>query len=87
MREPLIDYSLTEREDPGASEPLFRFDSGPRSSGAEYQYSVEQALRFRRPVAVLIDEAQHLAKVSSGRRLVDQLDVIKSMANLHLLPT
>jgi hypothetical protein len=30
---------------------------------------------------VLIDEAQHLAKVSSGRKLLDQLDVIKSIAN------
>src|SRR5206468_3744718 len=28
-----------------------------------------------------IDEAQHLAKITSGRRLLDQLDVIKSIAN------
>ena len=52
-----------------------------RSSGAEYRYAVEQALRLRRPAAVMIDEAQHLAKVASGRRLLDQLDVIKSVAN------
>jgi hypothetical protein len=32
-------------------------------------------------VAVLIDEAQHLARMGSGRRLSDQLDVIKSLAN------
>jgi hypothetical protein len=38
-------------------------------------------LRFRRPAAVMIDEAQHLGKVASGRRLLDQLDVIKSIAN------
>ena len=29
----------------------------------------------------MIDEAQHLAKIASGRRLLDQLDVIKSIAN------
>jgi hypothetical protein len=29
----------------------------------------------------MIDEAQHLGKVASGRRLLDQLDVIKSIAN------
>lgn len=29
----------------------------------------------------MIDEAQHLAKMASGRRLLDQLDVIKSIAN------
>ncbi len=29
----------------------------------------------------MIDEAQHLAKMASGRRLLDQLDVIKSLAS------
>ena len=29
----------------------------------------------------MIDEAQHLGKIASGRRLLDQLDVIKSIAN------
>jgi hypothetical protein len=29
----------------------------------------------------MIDEAQHLGKIPSGRRLLDQLDVIKSIAN------
>jgi hypothetical protein len=42
---------------------------------------VEQALRYRSPVAVFIDEAQHLARIASGRKLSDQLDVIKSIAN------
>jgi energy-coupling factor transporter ATP-binding protein EcfA2 len=61
----------------------------PRSSGSEYRCAFEQALRYRRPAAVMIDEAQHLAKVASGRRLLDQLDVIKSIANrtntIHVL--
>jgi hypothetical protein len=82
MRERLIDYKLDRKGRPrGANESLFRFDPATRSSGAEYQYAVEHALRYRRPAAVLIDEAQHLAKMSSGRRLLDQLDVIKSIAN------
>lgn len=34
----------------------------------------------------MIDEAQHLAKMSSGRRLLDQLDVIKSIANCTATP-
>jgi hypothetical protein len=42
---------------------------------------VEQALRYRRPRAVLIDEAQHLFALASGRRLEDQLNVLKSLAN------
>ena len=52
-----------------------------KSTGADYRYAVEQALRARRPAAVLIDEAQDLAKMASGRRLLDQLDVLKSLAN------
>jgi hypothetical protein len=44
-------------------------------------YAVEQALRYRRPPVVFVDEAQHLARIPSGRRLSDQLDVIKSIAN------
>jgi hypothetical protein len=47
----------------------------------ELSYAAEQALRYRHPSVVLIDEAQHLARIASGRRLSDQLDVIKSIAN------
>jgi hypothetical protein len=87
MREPLIDYKLDRRgKSWGLGRPAFPFDPSPRSSGAEYQHTVEQALRHRRPAAVLIDEAQHLAKVTSGRRLLDQLDVIKSIANCTGIP-
>lgn len=86
-REPLIDYKLDRN---GASRrrgtSAFPFECGQRASGSEYQYSVEQAIRFRRPQVVLIDEAQHLTKMSSGRRLVDQLDVIKSIANHAATP-
>jgi hypothetical protein len=53
----------------------------PRAAGAEFHHAAEQAIRFRRPVAVLLDEAQHLARIGSGRRLSEQLDVIKSIAN------
>jgi energy-coupling factor transporter ATP-binding protein EcfA2 len=48
---------------------------------AELGFAVEQALRYRRPPVVFVDEAQHLARIASGRRLLDQLDVIKSIAN------
>jgi len=32
-----------------------------KAAGLEYRHALEQALRFRRPSAVLLDEAQHLA--------------------------
>jgi energy-coupling factor transporter ATP-binding protein EcfA2 len=75
MNEPLIEDKLNgERNIKG------QFTSAPRAS-FELQYAVEQALRHRRPSAVFLDEAQHLGRIASGRRLADQLDVIKSMAS------
>jgi hypothetical protein len=76
MNEPLIEY----KQDFQAGF-LMRSPARPKPTTGEYRYGVEQALRFRRPSAVMIDEAQHLAKIGSGRRLLDQLDVIKSIAN------
>jgi hypothetical protein len=61
--------------------PTFVKTGRRTESTARYRYAVEQALRHRRPGAVIIDEAQHFTRLSSGRRLLDQLDVIKSMAN------
>ncbi len=49
--------------------------------GRDLGYAAELALRHRRPPVVFVDEAQHLARIASGRRLSDQLDVIKSIAN------
>jgi hypothetical protein len=49
---------------------------------AEWRMAVERALHYRRPRAILIDEAQHMAKMAAGRRLQDQLDCLKSLASL-----
>jgi energy-coupling factor transporter ATP-binding protein EcfA2 len=81
LDEPLVDRKLNRQVDTASVEPTMRFMPTCRAVGTEYRYAVEQAIRYRRPVAVMIDEAQHLGKISSGRRLLDQLDVIKSIAN------
>ena len=84
MNEPLIEYKQDLQ-----TGFVMRSPPRPNPTTGEYRYGVEQALRFRRPTAVMIDEAQHLAKIASGRRLLDQLDVIKSIANqtqtIHVL--
>src|SRR5271157_855157 len=77
MNEPLIDQ---KRKMEGCDADV-HFMPAIKAHGEQYHYAVEQALRYRRPRAVLVDEAQHLAKMASGRRLLDQLDVIKSIAN------
>jgi hypothetical protein len=79
MDEPLVDYK--QRLPLSSAASGVRFTRCPSVHEEEYHHAVEQALRFRRPAAVLLDEAQHLAKMASGRRLQDQLDVIKSIAN------
>lgn len=81
LDEPLIDYKVNRPEEGRCAQASARFMPPSRAVGADYRYAVEQAIRHRRPVAVMIDEAQHLGKIGSGRRLLDQLDVIKSMAN------
>lgn len=62
---------------------------GPNVVVTELRSALEQALAHRRPLAVLVDEAQHLKKMASGRRVLDQMDTIKSLANttqtLHIL--
>lgn len=73
MNEPLV-HSKTCRASEGSHTPVIPGDT-------ELSYAAEQALRYRRPAVVFIDEAQHLARIASGRRLSDQLDVIKSVAN------
>ena len=54
---------------------------GPRAPAGELRHALESAILHRRPVAVLVDEAQHVTRIASGRKLADQLEVIKSLAN------
>ncbi len=43
---------------------------------------LEKCLYHRRPRAFIVDEAQHIKKMASGRRLLDQMDTLKSLANM-----
>lgn len=81
MQEPLLDHKLKPGISIHIGSRVVRFMPNANAVGGEYRYAAERALCFRRPVAVMLDEAQHLAAVGSGRRLSDQLDVVKSIAN------
>ena len=55
---------------------------GPRvRAQRDLREAVEEALLQRQPCAVIVDEAQHLAKAANGRRVQDQLDHLKSFEN------
>lgn len=86
LNEPCIDYKikpLTRNVNDVSSQ---RTNTGNTAQAAELRLVAEDVLKHRRPAALLIDEAQHLAKMSSGRKLQDQLDSIKSLANMTKIP-
>jgi energy-coupling factor transporter ATP-binding protein EcfA2 len=43
---------------------------------------LEKCFKYRRPRAFFVDEAQHIKKMASGRRVLDQMDTLKSLANM-----
>jgi energy-coupling factor transporter ATP-binding protein EcfA2 len=82
IREPLIDCKTDVSRDGALRAVNGRYTGCPRDVTAyQLQQSLENAVRHRRPAAVIVDEAQHLARIASGRKLSDQLDVVKSVGS------
>ncbi len=87
LNEPLLDRKVIVNAavNPDAVRPAIR-----RSASAPaLRWVLEQCLRQRRVGVCLIDEAQHLKRLASGRRLLDQMDTLKSLAattgTMHVL--
>jgi AAA domain len=85
--EPLIEHKIAlDTGDDEGSTGLARLDGTrikrkpPEGTKDALRQSFETATKRRRPVAIFVDEAQHLGKVSSERQLQNQLDCIKSLA-------
>lgn len=78
--EPLLEYKIGASRDE-LSRRRARLWTARRSMDvADLRLAWEQALLHRHPTAVLIDEAQHMARTASGAKLQDQLDHLKSLA-------
>jgi hypothetical protein len=75
MNEPMIDKKVLYGDEEGLSV------HGTRGSTAALRRALEKALEYRKPLAFIFDEAQHITKVSQAK-LEEQLDSIKSLANL-----
>ncbi len=82
LEEPLIDNKINYATPSIRRSPNGDLIVNDRAGSHELRRAMEHALYYRRPAAVLIDEAQHLTKMASGRRLSDQLDCLKSLASL-----
>ncbi len=63
-------------------EPMIEKKINRTGAKVKLRLALESALRNRHPDAFYIDEAQNFGKVASGRKLQDQTDCIKSLANL-----
>jgi len=86
--EPLIDHKIAlDTEDDEEQTDEARLDESrrkrkpPEGTKDALRQSFETAAKRRRPVAIFIDEAQHLGMVSSIRQLKIQLECIKSLAD------
>jgi hypothetical protein len=86
LDEPCINYKIKPSTNNDGDKTYRRPFTNPLTPATELREATEQAIKYRRPVALLVDEAQHLAKMSSGRKLQDQLDSIKSLASITEIP-
>jgi hypothetical protein len=88
LQEPLIDRKCAPRTN---NDHAPNDGNGNKLAGAlrlvnrkpavnDYRHSYETSLRHRRPVAVLLDDAHYMSKVSGGD-LLSQLDLVKSLAS------
>lgn len=82
LEEPMADRKIVTGPAGPAHRGHLAVLASPYCVSAKLRFAAEQALAHRRPLAVMIDDAQHLATVGSGRKLLDQLNTIKSVANL-----
>ncbi|HDR7617089.1 TPA: AAA family ATPase [Bacillus mycoides] len=82
LQEPLIDHKICLEN----RNILMKKDYNSKSPWYALRRSLENAFRFRNPVACIVDEAQHLLKVSGAKSLQNQLDTIKSLANNTKVP-
>lgn len=86
LDEPLIDSKFDPKSRDFVAGDRVRRVFRRNATIGDLRYALEQALLHRRPLACLVDEAHHFAKISTGRRFVDQMDCIKSLANLANVP-
>jgi hypothetical protein len=76
LKEPLIEQKGTDVPEVGERK------SAKGRSVPDLRRAVENCFRCRKTRSFLVDEAQHLTRVPHGRHLKDQMETIKSLANL-----
>jgi hypothetical protein len=77
LREPACDWQVALKDRQPGKPGVTRLSS---LNHIELKGRVESAFRNRGVKVLLVDEAQHLGKMASGRRLQDQTDTLKGLA-------
>jgi energy-coupling factor transporter ATP-binding protein EcfA2 len=84
LHESSMQYSVDYRKQiPVVTRTQIELGPFPRvrsTDTAALRLAFEQALKLRKPRAILIDDAEHIAKAARGSKLLDQLDHVKSLA-------
>ncbi|MFN6562269.1 MAG: AAA family ATPase [Nostoc sp. ChiSLP01] len=82
LEEPLIDHKFNYGVR-GIYRDIFgKINVEPKVVAPALRRALENALSYRHPDVFFIDEAQHFGKMASGHKLQDQLDCLKSVANM-----
>lgn len=82
INEPLIEYKTTDKVVLSSSGKKRHIPNHFSSTAPELRESLENAVIHRKTKVILLDEAQHLLKVSGAKGIQDHMDAIKSLANL-----
>ncbi|HEY7068446.1 MAG TPA: ATP-binding protein [Chloroflexota bacterium] len=82
LEEPLLAHKIAPAAGSPAPDGTARPVIKRGTSAPELRWVLEQSLRQRGVAVCLVDEAQHLRRLASARRLLDQMDTLKSLAAL-----
>lgn len=82
LEEPLIEHKI-DYGVRGVYRDIFgQIVIEPKVVAPALRRALENSLSQRKPDVFFIDEAQHMGKMASGHKLQDQLDCLKSLANM-----
>ncbi|MEH1862103.1 MAG: AAA family ATPase [Nostoc sp.] len=82
LEEPLIDHKFDYGVRGISRDNFGKINVESKVVAPALRRALENALIHRHPDAFFVDEAQHFGKVASGYKLQDQLDCLKSLANM-----
>jgi hypothetical protein len=82
LEEPLIDYKLDYGVRGISRDNFGKINVESKVVAHALRRALENALIHRHPDVFFVDEAQHFGKMASGYKLQDQLDCLKSLANM-----